>query len=138
MSKRSVFFSYSLLIQFLPILFCVSMLPVYTDCFALDNTFYMPDDCANVQACAALMAGGDTLIIRDGTYTGDENKVENSIPNEQRIKADFAMYSSDAVRGWTATDKPSPNIFGNISGTQFHVRSMVLVVFPETLMVIQL
>jgi len=39
------------------------------------NTYYMPDDCADLQACFALMFGGDTLIIRNGTYTGADNSI---------------------------------------------------------------
>ena len=38
-------------------------------------TLYMPDNCANLQACFSVMQGGDTLIIRDGTYTGAENTI---------------------------------------------------------------
>jgi len=46
------------------------------------NIHYMStnpsDDCANLQECFALMSGGDTLIIRDGIYTGTENMISNS------------------------------------------------------------
>lgn len=36
---------------------------------------YMPDVCANLQACFQLMSPNDTLIIRDGTYTGASNTI---------------------------------------------------------------
>ncbi|WDN87095.1 hypothetical protein BuS5_00063 [Desulfosarcina sp. BuS5] len=36
-------------------------------------TYYMPDDFANLRTAVAGMNGGDTLIIRDGTYSGDNN-----------------------------------------------------------------
>ena len=41
-------------------------------------TYYMPDDFANLQAAFAGMSSGDTLIIRDGVYTGDLNVISNS------------------------------------------------------------
>ncbi len=41
------------------------------------DTHYMPDDCSSLQGCLALMSGGDTLIIRDGIYTGAENIIDN-------------------------------------------------------------
>jgi hypothetical protein len=31
-------------------------------------TYYMPDNCANFSACFSQMNGGDTLVIRNGTY----------------------------------------------------------------------
>lgn len=37
--------------------------------------YYMPDDCANMTDCLSLLSDGDTLIIRDGDYTGEKNKV---------------------------------------------------------------
>jgi hypothetical protein len=33
-------------------------------------TLYMPDNCSSFSACASAMRAGDTLIIRDGTYSG--------------------------------------------------------------------
>ena len=39
-------------------------------------TLYMPDNCANLQACFSSMSSGDTLIIRDGTYTGTIGSVK--------------------------------------------------------------
>lgn len=33
-------------------------------------TYYLPDNCANFSACFQMMSGGDTLIVRDGTYLG--------------------------------------------------------------------
>ena len=33
------------------------------------------DDCTNLQQCFGMMSGGDTLIIRDGVYTGDVNRI---------------------------------------------------------------
>jgi hypothetical protein len=41
-------------------------------------TYYMPDDFANLHMAFSEMAGGDTLIIRDGTYTGGANCITNS------------------------------------------------------------
>ncbi len=38
-------------------------------------TYYMPDDFPNLHTAFAGMKGGDTLIIRDGRYTGDENYI---------------------------------------------------------------
>jgi hypothetical protein len=33
-------------------------------------TRYMPDNCSSFSACISLMNAGDTLIVRDGTYSG--------------------------------------------------------------------
>ena len=44
---------------------------------AIAATYYMPDDCANLHECFGVMQGGDTLIIRDGVYTGEENTIDN-------------------------------------------------------------
>lgn len=41
------------------------------------ETFYMPDACSSLQNCFALMSGGDELIIRDGTYTGTSNVIDD-------------------------------------------------------------
>ncbi len=38
-------------------------------------TYYMPDDCANLQACFSMMHGRDILFIRDGTYKGSSNAI---------------------------------------------------------------
>ncbi len=42
-------------------------------------TYYMnadgSEDCSNLQECFGIMSGGDTLIIRDGTYTGAANMI---------------------------------------------------------------
>ena len=35
----------------------------------------MTDDFANLRTAVGCMNGGDTLIIRDGTYTGNANKI---------------------------------------------------------------
>ena len=37
------------------------------------TTYYMPDNFANLRAAVKGMSGGDTLIIRDGIYSGIEN-----------------------------------------------------------------
>ena len=39
------------------------------------TTYYMPDQCATLSTCFTLMGGGDTLIIRDGVYTGADNQI---------------------------------------------------------------
>ena len=41
-------------------------------------TYYMPNDFANLHAAFSGMASGDTLIIRDGTYTGAANVIDQS------------------------------------------------------------
>ncbi|MFH1460572.1 MAG: putative Ig domain-containing protein [Candidatus Omnitrophota bacterium] len=42
-------------------------------------TYYMPDNFANLQAAFSGMSSGDTLIIRDGTYTGSTNAITTSV-----------------------------------------------------------
>ena len=45
------------------------------------TTYYMPDDFANLRAAIAGMSGGDTLIIRDGVYSGVNNTLNQwSLP----------------------------------------------------------
>jgi len=38
----------------------------------------MPDDYSNLRAAMSAMSAGDTLIIRDGTYTGTNNQITNT------------------------------------------------------------
>ncbi len=38
--------------------------------------FYMPDDCADLQACVSQLNSGDELIIRDGIYSGNNNRID--------------------------------------------------------------
>jgi len=38
----------------------------------------MPNDGSTPHDCLAIMSGSDTLIIRDGVYTGDANTMEHS------------------------------------------------------------
>lgn len=52
-------------------------------CFCLTNisygsTYYMPDNFSNLNAAFSGMSGGDELIIRDGTYSGDSNTINYS------------------------------------------------------------
>ena len=42
------------------------------------TTYYMPDDFPNLQAAFSGMQSGDTLIIRDGVYTGTENEITHT------------------------------------------------------------
>ncbi|RKX72053.1 hypothetical protein DRP43_01695, partial [candidate division TA06 bacterium] len=56
-------------------------------------TYYMPDDFANLHESFSTMQGGDTLIIRDGTYTGDGNVIDhtNHPPNGTEGDYTFVM-----------------------------------------------
>ena len=45
---------------------------------AWSATHYMPDDFANLQTAMSNMVGGDELIIRDGTYTGTINSIDDA------------------------------------------------------------
>ena len=38
--------------------------------------YYMPDNCADLQACVSLLNSGDELIIRDGVYAGANNRID--------------------------------------------------------------
>ena len=62
---------------------------------SLAATYYMPDDFQNLKAAVAGMQGGDTLIIRDGTYSGSDNVLteltmppDGSIGNFTTIRAE--------------------------------------------------
>ena len=41
-------------------------------------TYYIPDDFSSIQSAFAGMVGGDTLIIRDGIYSGESNVINTS------------------------------------------------------------
>lgn len=41
-------------------------------------TYYMPDNFPSLQAAMAGMSGGDTLVIRDGVYTGADNVIDHN------------------------------------------------------------
>ena len=56
--------------------FLMSLVFVIKNVCATD--YYMPDHCADLQECFSLMSGGDTLVIRDGTYTGIENMISHT------------------------------------------------------------
>lgn len=68
MHHLSQFFSRINKLSVFCLFFCFSMAGI-----SYGATYYMPDDFPNLQAAMAAMAGGDELIIRDGTYTGDSN-----------------------------------------------------------------
>jgi hypothetical protein len=38
------------------------------------GTYYVPDDYATIQAALTAVSAGDTVIVRDGTYTGPNNR----------------------------------------------------------------
>ena len=39
------------------------------------STYYMPDDFPDLQSALSGISGGDTLVIRDGIYIGEENTI---------------------------------------------------------------
>ncbi len=86
------------------------------------TTYYMPDDFPNLHTAFSGMKGGDTLIIRDGSYTGIENTIDtNHFPphgtddNWTVIKAEHngKVYFGD------------PNSRDNIFYVEFHNNAYV-------------
>ncbi|MEA1864976.1 MAG: hypothetical protein U9N46_07245 [Euryarchaeota archaeon] len=60
-------------------------------CASGAETYYMPDD-GTLHDCLAMMSGGDTLIIRDGVYTGDASTMDHSHrPPDGSLEADTTM-----------------------------------------------
>lgn len=53
---------------------------IFTCLVSISNaaTYYMPDNFPDLQTAFANMVGCDTLIIRDGIYTGTQNAISNS------------------------------------------------------------
>lgn len=45
---------------------------------AFSATYYIPDNFANLRSAVKGMAGGDTLIIRNGVYSGSDNILDQS------------------------------------------------------------
>jgi len=42
-------------------------------------TYYMPDNCSSVSACMSTLNSGDTLVIRDGTYSGSVSGIKAGV-----------------------------------------------------------
>lgn len=61
-------------------------------------TLYMPDDCANLQACFQAMTPNSTLIIRDGVYTGTLNTIHH---DSGKFPPSGSGNSSDSNNGYT-------------------------------------
>ncbi len=61
-------------------------------------TLYMPDDCANLHACFQKMSPNDTLIIRDGVYTGASNTISH---NAGEYPPNGSGNSGDPNNGYT-------------------------------------
>ncbi|RJP14871.1 MAG: hypothetical protein C4520_20800 [Candidatus Abyssobacteria bacterium SURF_5] len=52
----------------------VVAVPLLLSSPAIATTYYVPDDYGTIQAALDAATGGDTVIVRDGTYTGTGNK----------------------------------------------------------------
>lgn len=67
----------------------LSLIIVLLPSFGWGATLYMGagETYSNLQAAMAAMSAGDTLIIRDGTYTGTSNQITNSAhpPNSSTV-----------------------------------------------------
>jgi hypothetical protein len=66
-------------------------------------TLYMPDNCSSFSACASTMNSGDTLIIRDGTYSGSVSgaKAGTTIQAEHDGKVTFTGGFNPGSAGFT-------------------------------------
>lgn len=86
-------------------------------------TLYMPDSCANLHECFPRMSSGDTLIIRDGTYSGDENMItENYSPPDgpgsglSRSGDDrFTIVKAENRRGVVLNGGTNSAVIGNLT-----------------------
>jgi hypothetical protein len=58
----------------------VGSITIETETLTIDQagsgpgTYYVPDDYATIQAALSAVSAGDTVIVRDGTYTGADNR----------------------------------------------------------------
>jgi hypothetical protein len=66
-------------------------------------TLYMPDTCGTFSACVSAMNSGDTLVIRDGTYSGSISGVKSNttIQAEHDGKVTFTGTFSPGNVGFT-------------------------------------
>jgi len=75
--------------------------------FAYAATYYVPDDFSTLSAACSGISGGDTVIVRDGTYTGTANAV-SGVPSGSsgsyttiRAENDFGAILDGTGSGWT-------------------------------------
>lgn len=64
---------YKTLIRFFAVIYFAILNVIYVAVDTFAATYYMPDNFPNLRVAVAGMSGGDTLIIRDGTYSGTNN-----------------------------------------------------------------
>ena len=71
--------------------------------FSKAATWYMPDTCANFSTCVGTMNSGDTLVIRDGTYSNSISGIKSNttIQAEHDGKVTFTGSFSPGNAGFT-------------------------------------
>ena len=125
-------------VVFVALLFVVFLIAIQTVSTA--TTIYVPDDYSTIQAAVDAASPGDTIIVRDGTYTENidvnkdnltirsENGAEGAViqaagPNDHvfELTADYVEVSGFTVKGASGNniagiflDARCSNIFDNI------------------------
>ena len=85
-------------------------------------TYYMnadgSEDCANLHECFGMMSGGDTLIIRDGVYTGEENVIDHSYHPPNGSDGSYTTIRAENIGRHPikikAKNKLSKNVFSQV------------------------
>jgi len=76
-------------------LLIIGIISVITSGIAETATYYMPDNFPDLKTAFAGMSGGDTLIIRDGTYIGDKNRVTATIKPPVGTPANYTVIKAE-------------------------------------------
>jgi hypothetical protein len=75
----------------------ISLLLLLGICTANAATYHMPGDFTDLHDAFIGMQGGDTLIVRDGTYTGDENVIDHTHHPPNGSENDFTLIMAENV-----------------------------------------
>ncbi len=101
------------------ILLLIAMIIIVSPAYAA--TVYMgpSEQYTNLQAAMKGMSGGDTLIIRDGIYTGTSNSITNSVHPPSGSSGSFTTIRAEHPRYVTFDGQGTNNMFyvdGNSAG----------------------
>ena len=81
-------------------------------------TYYMPDDFSNLQAAFARMSGGDTLVIRSGTYTGSSNAITNNVRPPRGSAGSYTTIRAEVDGGVIFDGQNVRDMFSVSTGTK--------------------
>jgi len=80
-------------------------------------TYYIPNDFSNLQAAFARMSGGDTLVIKSGTYTGSSNAITNNVRPPRGSTGSYTTIRAEVDGGVIFDGQNVRNMFTVSTGT---------------------